>query len=129
MKFVANNLDGTPANIFEGGTAESTTGKLAVGIAEGKYKVEVQVTKRGGITVSNTGIIEVKNLDAEATAIKDVVFAVDTDKAGVNYAKPLSGTDFTLNSKTLVAGEKLVSTKLLLKLTKKTKLLILARLA
>ena len=129
MKFVANKLDGTPANIFEGGTAESKTGKLAVGIDEGKYKVEVQVTKRGGITVSNTGIIEVKNLDAEATAIKDVVFAVDTDKAGVNYAKALSGTDFTLNSKTLVAGEKLVSTKLLLKLTKKTKLLILARLA
>ncbi|MCQ6525169.1 MULTISPECIES: S-layer homology domain-containing protein [Bacillus] len=121
VKFVANNLDGTPANIFEGGTAESTTGKLAVGIAEGKYKVEVQVTKRGGITVSNTGIIEVKNLDAEATAIKDVVFAVDTDKAGVNYAKPLSGTDFTLNSKTLVAGEKAGIHKVVAQINKENK--------
>jgi hypothetical protein len=121
VKFVANNLDGTPANIFEGGTAESTTGKLAVGIDEGKYKVEVQVTKRGGITVSNTGIIEVKNLDAEATAIKDVVFAVDTDKAGVNYAKALSGTDFTLNSKTLVAGEKAGIHKVVAQINKENK--------
>ncbi|WP_270607223.1 S-layer homology domain-containing protein [Bacillus mobilis] len=121
VKFVANNLDGTPANIFEGGTAESKTGKLAVGIDEGKYKVEVQVTKRGGITVSNTGIIEVKNLDAEATAIKDVVFAVDTDKAGVNYAKPLSGTDFTLNSKTLVAGEKAGIHKVVAQINKENK--------
>ncbi|MDH8000907.1 S-layer homology domain-containing protein [Bacillus cereus] len=121
VKFVANNLDGTPANIFEGGSAESTTGKLAVGIDEGKYKVEVQVTKRGGITVSNTGIIEVKNLDAEATAIKDVVFAVDTDKAGVNYAKPLSGTDFTLNSKTLVAGEKAGIHKVVAQINKENK--------
>ncbi|WP_088292441.1 S-layer homology domain-containing protein [Bacillus mycoides] len=121
VKFVANNLDGTPANIFEGGTADSTTGKLAVGIDEGKYKVEVQVTKRGGITVSNTGIIEVKNLDAEATAIKDVVFAVDTDKAGVNYAKALSGTDFTLNSKTLVAGEKAGIHKVVAQINKENK--------
>ncbi|KWU53054.1 S-layer protein [Bacillus mycoides] len=121
VKFVANKLDGTPANIFEGGTAESTTGKLAVGIDEGKYKVEVQVTKRGGITVSNTGIIEVKNLDAEATAIKDVVFAVDTDKAGVNYAKALSGTDFTLNSKTLVAGEKAGIHKVVAQINKENK--------
>ncbi|MES5895601.1 S-layer homology domain-containing protein [Bacillus cereus group sp. RP43] len=121
VKFVANNLDGTPANIFEGGTAESKTGKLAVGIEEGKYKVEVQVTKRGGITVSNTGIIEVKNLDAEATAIKDVVFAVDTDKAGVNYAKALSGTDFTLNSKTLVAGEKAGIHKVVAQINKENK--------
>ncbi|KIV75730.1 S-layer protein EA1 [Bacillus mycoides] len=121
VKFVANNLDGTPANIFEGGTAESTTGKLAVGIDEGKYKVEVQVTKRGGITISNTGIIEVKNLDAEATAIKDVVFAVDTDKAGVNYAKALSGTDFTLNSKTLVAGEKAGIHKVVAQINKENK--------
>ncbi|SIQ06729.1 S-layer homology domain-containing protein [Bacillus cereus] len=121
VKFVANNLDGTPANIFEGGTSESKTGKLAVGIDEGKYKVEVQVTKRGGITVSNTGIIEVKNLDAEATAIKDVVFAVDTDKAGVNYAKALSGTDFTLNSKTLVAGEKAGIHKVVAQINKENK--------
>ncbi|WP_212934595.1 S-layer homology domain-containing protein [Bacillus hominis] len=121
VKFVANKLDGTPANIFEGGTAESKTGKLAVGIEEGKYKVEVQVTKRGGITVSNTGIIEVKNLDAEATAIKDVVFAVDTDKAGVNYAKALSGTDFTLNSKTLVAGEKAGVHKVVAQINKENK--------
>ncbi|MEJ9114845.1 S-layer homology domain-containing protein [Bacillus paramobilis] len=121
VKFVANKLDGTPANIFEGGTAESKTGKLAVGIDEGKYKVEVQVTKRGGITVSNTGIIEVKNLDAEATAIKDVVFAVDTDKAGVNYAKALSGTDFTLNSKTLVAGEKAGIHKVVAQINKENK--------
>ncbi|HGH7176714.1 TPA: S-layer homology domain-containing protein [Bacillus wiedmannii] len=121
VKFVANKLDGTKANIFEGGTSESTTGKLAVGIDEGKYKVEVQVTKRGGITVSNTGIIEVKNLDAEATAIKDVVFAVDTDKAGVNYAKALSGTDFTLNSKTLVAGEKAGIHKVVAQINKENK--------
>ena len=121
VKFVANKLDGTPANIFEGGTAESKTGKLAEGIEEGKYKVEVQVTKRGGITVSNTGIIEVKNLDAEATAIKDVVFAVDTDKAGVNYAKALSGTDFTLNSKTLVAGEKAGIHKVVAQINKENK--------
>lgn len=110
VKFVATNLNGTPASIFEGEdgvqTAESKTGKLAVGIGKAKYKVEVQVTKRGGITISNTNTIEVKNLDAEATAVKDVVFAVDTAGDGVNYNSALNGKDFALNSKTLVAGEK-----------------------
>ncbi|AWC31701.1 S-layer protein [Bacillus cytotoxicus] len=122
VKFVANNLDGTPAEIFEGGSAESTTGKLAEGIAEGKYKVEVQVTKRGGITITNTGFIEVKNLDAEATAIKNVVFAVDANRDGkVNYAKVLNGTDFTLNSKTLVAGEKAGIHKVVAQINKENK--------
>lgn len=110
VKFVATNLNGTPASIFEGKdgvqTAESKTGKLAVGIGKAKYKVEVQVTKRGGITISNTNTIEVKNLDAEATAVKDVVFAVDTAGDGVSYNSALKGQDFALNSKTLVAGEK-----------------------
>ncbi|MEH7458529.1 S-layer homology domain-containing protein [Bacillus sp. JJ1127] len=110
VKFVATNLNGTPAQIFEGEdgvqSAESKTGKLAVGIGKAKYKVEVQVTKRGGITISNTNTIEVKNLDAEAAAIKDVVFAVDTAGDGVSYNSALKGQDFTLNSKTLVAGEK-----------------------
>lgn len=124
VKFVANNLDGTPAKIFEGedgNTAESKTGKLAVGIDQGKYKVEVQVTKRGGITISNTGTIEVKNLDAEATAIKDVVFAVDTNNNGVNYASPLNGADFTLNSKTLVAGERAGINKVVAQINKENK--------
>ncbi|WP_377866702.1 S-layer homology domain-containing protein [Bacillus sp. R86525] len=113
VKFVANNLDGSPANIFEGGEATSTTGKLAVGIKHGDYKVEVQVTKRGGLTVSNTGIITVKNLDTPASAIKNVVFAVDADKDGVvNYGSKLSGKDFALNSQTLVVGEKASLNKL-----------------
>ncbi|MBC6975369.1 S-layer homology domain-containing protein [Bacillus sp. Xin] len=106
VKFVANKLDGTPAYIFEGGNATSTTGKLGVNIPHGSYKVEVQVTKKGGLTVSNTGIVKVKNLDAQATAIKNVVFAVDADKNGVVYGNGLTGKDFALNSKTLVAGEK-----------------------
>ncbi len=106
VKFVANNLDGTPAYIFEGGNAESTTGKLGVNIPHGSYKVEVQVTKKGGLTVSNTGIVKVKNLDAQASAIKNVVFAVDADKNGVVYGNGLTGKDFALNSKTLVTGEK-----------------------
>ncbi|PEB51497.1 S-layer protein [Bacillus pseudomycoides] len=124
VKFVANNLDGSPAEIFEGENgkaASSKTGKLAVGIDQGKYKVEVQVTKRGGITVSNTGIIEVKNLDAEATAIKDVVFAVDTNGDGVNYNSALKGKDFTLNSKTLVAGEKAGLQKVVAQINKENK--------
>ena len=124
VKFVANKLDGTPATIFEGkdgNTAESKTGKLAVGINEGKYKVEVQVTKRGGITISNTGTIEVKNLDAEATAIKDVVFAVDTDGDGVKYNSALAGQDFALNSKTLVAGEKAGINKVVAQINKENK--------
>ncbi|MEA1011816.1 S-layer homology domain-containing protein [Bacillus cereus] len=128
VKFVANKLDGKPAEIFAGEkegdapSATSKTGKLAVGIDEGKYKVEVQVTKRGGITVSNTGIIEVKNLDAEATAIKDVVFAVDANIDGkVSYASPLKGTDFTLNSKTLVAGEKAGIHKVVAQINKENK--------
>ncbi|MBE7097832.1 S-layer homology domain-containing protein [Bacillus cereus] len=106
VKFVANNLDGSAANIFEGGEATSTTGKLAVGIEHGDYKVEVQVTKRGGLTVSNTGIITVKNLDTPASAIKNTVFAVDADKNGVVYGNKLTGKDFKLNSQTLVVGEK-----------------------
>ncbi|SCM92529.1 S-layer protein EA1 [Bacillus mycoides] len=113
VKFVANNLDGTEANIFEGGTATSDTGKLAVGIPEGDYKVEVQVTKRGGLTVSNTGIITVKNLDTPASAIKNAVFAVDADTDGtVNYGSKLSGKDFALNSQNLVVGEKAALNKL-----------------
>ncbi|MGH0942285.1 S-layer homology domain-containing protein [Bacillus mycoides] len=113
VKFVANNLDGSAANIFEGGESTSTTGKLAVGIKHGDYKVEVQVTKRGGLTVSNTGIITVKNLDTPASAIKNVVFAVDADKDGVvNYGSKLSGKDFALNSQTLVVGEKASLNKL-----------------
>ncbi|HDR4437125.1 S-layer protein [Bacillus thuringiensis serovar brasilensis] len=106
VKFVANNLDGSPANIFEGGEATSTTGKLGVGLSHGDYKVEVQVTKRGGLTVSNTGIITVKNLDTPASAIKNTVFAVDADKNGVVYGNKLTGKDFKLNSQTLVVGEK-----------------------
>ncbi|EMA6344726.1 S-layer homology domain-containing protein [Bacillus cytotoxicus] len=105
VKFVANKTDGTPANIFEGGSATSTTGKLGVGIPKGEYKVEVQVTKKGGLTVSNTGKIKVKNLDAQASAIKNVVFAVDKDQNGVVYGGTLTGDDFALNSKTLVVGE------------------------
>ncbi|KAB2454282.1 S-layer homology domain-containing protein [Bacillus sp. CH126_4D] len=113
VKFVANNLDGTSANIFEGGEATSTTGKLAVGIKPGDYKVEVQVTKRGGLTVSNTGIITVKNLDTPASAIKNVVFAVDADNDGaVNYGSKLAGKDFALNSQNLVVGEKASLNKL-----------------
>ncbi|EEL47108.1 MULTISPECIES: S-layer protein EA1 [Bacillus cereus group] len=113
VKFVANNLDGSPANIFEGGEATSTTGKLAVGIKPGDYKVEVQVTKRGGLTVSNTGIITVKNLDTPASAIKNVVFALDADNDGVvNYGSKLSGKDFALNSQNLVVGEKASLNKL-----------------
>ncbi|PGB47300.1 S-layer protein EA1 [Bacillus anthracis] len=113
VKFVANNLDGSPANIFEGGEATSTTGKLAVGIKQGDYKVEVQVTKRGGLTVSNTGIITVKNLDTPASAIKNVVFALDADNDGVvNYGSKLSGKDFALNSQNLVVGEKASLNKL-----------------
>ncbi|GAB6478549.1 hypothetical protein bcgnr5371_50150 [Bacillus cereus] len=117
VKFVANKLDGSPAKIFEGkdGKKEATsaTGKLAVGITPADYKVEVQVTKRGGLTVSNTGIITVKNLDTPASAIKNVVFAVDADSDGVvNYASKLSGTDFALNSQNLVVGEKASLNKL-----------------
>ncbi|MGG3728709.1 S-layer homology domain-containing protein [Bacillus wiedmannii] len=106
VKFVANNLDGSPANIFEGGNSTSSTGKLGVGLSHGDYKVEVQVTKRGGLTVSNTGIITVKNLDTPASAIKNTVFAVDADKNGVVYGNKLTGKDFKLNSQTLVVGEK-----------------------
>ncbi|MFD3215858.1 S-layer homology domain-containing protein [Bacillus sp. BR_7a] len=106
VKFVANNLDGSPAYIFENGEATSSTGKLGVGLSHGDYKVEVQVTKRGGLTVSNTGIISVKNLDTPASAIKNTVFAVDTDKNGVVYGNKLTGKDFKLNSQTLVVGEK-----------------------
>ncbi|MCP1162270.1 MULTISPECIES: S-layer homology domain-containing protein [Bacillus] len=106
VKFVANNLDGSPANIFEGGNATSSTGKLGVGLSHGDYKVEVQVTKRGGLTVSNTGIITVKNLDTPASAIKNTVFAVDADKNGVVYGNKLTGKDFKLNSQNLVVGEK-----------------------
>ncbi|WP_263701835.1 S-layer homology domain-containing protein [Bacillus thuringiensis] len=106
VKFVANNLDGSPAYIFENGEATSSTGKLGVGLSHGDYKVEVQVTKRGGLTVSNTGIITVKNLDTPASAIKNTVFAVDADKNGVVYGNKLTGKDFKLNSQTLVVGEK-----------------------
>ncbi|VXC00938.1 S-layer protein EA1 [Bacillus mycoides] len=106
VKFVANNLDGSPANIFEDGKSTSSTGKLGVGLSHGDYKVEVQVTKRGGLTVSNTGIITVKNLDTPASAIKNTVFAVDADKNGVVYGNKLTGKDFKLNSQTLVVGEK-----------------------
>ncbi|MCH4569995.1 S-layer homology domain-containing protein [Bacillus sp. ES1-5] len=106
VKFVANNLDGSPANIFEGGNSTSSTGKLGVGLSHGDYKVEVQVTKRGGLTVSNTGIITVKNLDTPASAIKNTVFAVDADKNGVVYGNKLTGKDFKLNSQNLVVGEK-----------------------
>ncbi|MGG3534372.1 S-layer homology domain-containing protein [Bacillus tropicus] len=106
VKFVANNLDGSPAYIFENGEATSSTGKLGVGLSHGDYKVEVQVTKRGGLTVSNTGIISVKNLDTPASAIKNTVFAVDADKNGVVYGNKLTGKDFKLNSQTLVVGEK-----------------------
>ncbi|MDM5237850.1 S-layer homology domain-containing protein [Bacillus cereus] len=106
VKFVANNLDGSPAKIFEGGKSTSTTGKLAVGLQQGDYKVEVQVTKRGGLTVSNTGIITVKNLDTPASAIKNTVFAVDADQNGVVYGDTLTGNDFALNSQNLVVGEK-----------------------
>ncbi|WP_448163469.1 S-layer homology domain-containing protein [Bacillus mobilis] len=106
VKFVANNLDGSPANIFEGGNSTSSTGKLGVGLSHGDYKVEVQVTKRGGLTVSNTGIITVKNLDTPASAIKSTVFAVDADKNGVVYGNKLTGKDFKLNSQNLVVGEK-----------------------
>ncbi|PGZ45819.1 S-layer protein [Bacillus anthracis] len=113
VKFVANNLDGSSANIFEGGVATSTTGKLAVGIKPADYKVEVQVTKRGGLTVSNTGIITVKNLDTPASAIKNAVFALDADNDGVvNYGSKLSGKDFALNSQNLVVGEKASLNKL-----------------
>jgi hypothetical protein len=106
VKFVANNLDGSPANIFEDGKSTSSTGKLGVGLSHGDYKVEVQVTKRGGLTVSNTGIITVKNLDTPASAIKNTVFAVDADKNGVVYGNKLTGKDFKLNSQNLVVGEK-----------------------
>ncbi|PGV59839.1 S-layer protein [Bacillus cereus] len=106
VKFVANNLDGSPAYIFENGKATSSTGKLGVGLSHGDYKVEVQVTKRGGLTVSNTGIITVKNLDTPASAIKNTAFAVDADKNGVVYGNTLTGKDFKLNSQTLVVGEK-----------------------
>ena len=106
VKFVANNLDGSPAYIFENGEATSSTGKLGVDLSHGDYKVEVQVTKRGGLTVSNTGIISVKNLDTPASAIKNTVFAVDADKNGVVYGNKLTGKDFKLNSQTLVVGEK-----------------------
>ncbi|EEL89317.1 S-layer protein [Bacillus cereus] len=106
VKFVANNLDGSPAEIFEDGKSTSATGKLGVGLSHGDYKVEVQVTKRGGLTVSNTGIVTVKNLDTPATAIKNTVFAVDADKNGVVYGNTLTGKDFKLNSQNLVVGEK-----------------------
>ncbi|MGE6597526.1 S-layer homology domain-containing protein [Bacillus proteolyticus] len=106
VKFVANNLDGSPAYIFENGKSTSSTGKLGVGLSHGDYKVEVQVTKRGGLTVSNTGIITVKNLDTPASAIKNTAFAVDADKNGVVYGNTLTGKDFKLNSQTLVVGEK-----------------------
>ncbi|MGG0153502.1 S-layer homology domain-containing protein [Bacillus mycoides] len=106
VKFVANNSDGSPAGIFENGESTSSTGKLGVGLPHGDYKVEVQVTKRGGLTVSNTGIITVKNLDTPASAIKNTAFAVDADKNGVVYGNKLTGKDFKLNSQTLVVGEK-----------------------
>lgn len=110
VQFVANKKDGSPAEIFDAGngakSATSTTGKLAKGIDKGDYKVEVQVTKKGGATISNTGMIHVKNLDAEATVIQDTVFAVNNDKNNeLTYNGKLTGSDFALNSKTLVVGE------------------------
>lgn len=110
VQFVANNPDGSPAEIFEGEdgqkSATSKTGKLAKGIKQGDYKVEVQIIKKGGATISNTGTIHVKNLDAEATVIQDAVFAVNNDKNNeLTYNGKLTGSDFALNSKTLVVGE------------------------
>jgi S-layer homology domain len=117
INFVAiDKATGATADIFTDGaggtTSTSSTGILATDLSSfvGKeIEIQVQLSKSGEALVSNKAIVKFVNLDAATTAVDSVVFAVDKDTNGVAYnadgSTDLAGTDFALNSTTLVAGE------------------------
>lgn len=113
VNFVAiDKATGNPENIFVGGTSSSTTGVLdqnLAGFVGKEIEIQVQLSKSGEALVSDKAIVKFANLDAAATAVDTVVFAVDKDNNGVAYnangSTALAGTDFALNSTKLVAGE------------------------
>ncbi|MEG0480898.1 MAG: hypothetical protein RR539_07860 [Clostridium sp.] len=113
VNFVAKDKDNKAANIFAGSPATnvSNSGKLVAGIIKDNYTVEVQVTKAGSILVSNSGVINVVNLDAATTSIDEVLFA-NGNASHINYNDgddtdntELTNTVIGMNSTTLVAGE------------------------
>lgn len=113
VNFVAiDKATGLPAPIFAGGNSTSTDGVLDASLSSfvGKdIDIQVQVSKSGEALVSDKATVKFANLDAAAASVDSVVFAVDPNNDGVNYnangSTSLTGTDFALNSTTLVAGE------------------------
>jgi hypothetical protein len=116
VNFVAiDKATGNPANIFASGagaTSTSTDGILDANLSSfvGKeIEIQVQLSKSGEALVSDKAIVKFVNLDAAAAAVDSVVFAVDDGDGSVAYnangSTTLAGTDFALNSTTLVAGE------------------------
>ena len=110
VNYVATDKDGAPADIFEVDEAASNTstdGVLYDKLTDliGKYNVEVQLIKAGSVMVSDTGIIEIANLDAKVTSIDAVEFGLGTGSPYDGYYVP---GEFALNSTKLVAGEEAI---------------------
>lgn len=113
VNFVAINKDtGAAAAIFAGATSTSTTGILDTSLSafvDKNIEIEVQLSKSGEALIADKATVRFANLDAAATTVESVIFAIDKDTDGVAYnangSTSLAGTDFALNSTTLVAGE------------------------
>ncbi|MBM7577880.1 S-layer homology domain-containing protein [Jeotgalibacillus terrae] len=100
VEFAAVDEDGNAASIFATNTNNSTTGLLAPQVAVGDYEVEVIVTLDNEFVVSDSGSIEVRDLEGLATSVESATFT--------NFgADDTLGTadDFTHRSTTLIEGE------------------------
>ena len=92
------------APIFATASSTSTSGKLDTGLTKGDYEVQVSVSKAGTAVVSAKETITIANIDAATSSINEVKFAFGS--AGLaDYNGTLTGTDFVMNSTTLVPNE------------------------
>ncbi len=107
----------TAANIFAPTTlpnpnvASSTSGKLGTGLTKGDYEVQVTISKDGTSMVSTKETITIANIDAATSSINDVKFAVG-GTGSATYNTTFTGTEYVLNSTTLVVGESASVSKL-----------------
>lgn len=92
VKFIAVDSNNTAANIFLGGSNESSTGVLLSDIATtGKYTVEIQIIKDGKVVVSDKSGISIEDVESTVTALSFTNFH--------------NSIGFDHNSSTLVTGE------------------------
>ncbi|MEG0387803.1 MAG: hypothetical protein RR582_05675, partial [Niameybacter sp.] len=107
VNFVQTSEPNSGDKLFDGQSRTSKTGKLANVITTGNYEVEVTVSKKGNIFVSNRAKIVVENIGSIATSISGFEltnFAEDRDINDPTISAQIKD-DIIQKSRTLVVGE------------------------